>query len=137
MPADVTSSTVSRRQRLVQRRKALGLTQEALAELVAVGRSTVVRWERGESEPLPSIRALAAELLVSLITVKRAYEELEREGILFRRQGLGTFIAEAGAEQTRSMKRETARAALRQAVTAGREGGLSDKDIMDWLKKEL
>jgi GntR family transcriptional regulator len=88
-------------------------------------------------EPLPSVRALAAELLVSLITVKRAYEELERDGILFRRQGLGTFIAEAGAEQTRSMKRETARAALRQAIATGREGGLTDKDLMDWLKKEL
>jgi tetratricopeptide (TPR) repeat protein/transcriptional regulator with XRE-family HTH domain len=75
MPADVTSSTVARRQRLVQRRKALGLTQEALAELVAVGRSTVVRWERGESEPLPSIRSrlaralkISADLLESLLT---------------------------------------------------------------------
>jgi tetratricopeptide (TPR) repeat protein/transcriptional regulator with XRE-family HTH domain len=54
---------VSRRQRLIQRRKALGLTQEALAELVDVGRSTVVRWERGESEPLPSIRARLARAL--------------------------------------------------------------------------
>jgi tetratricopeptide (TPR) repeat protein/transcriptional regulator with XRE-family HTH domain len=75
MPADVTSSTVARRQRLIQRRKALGLTQEALAELVAVGRSTVVRWERGESEPLPSIRPrlaralkVSADLLESLLT---------------------------------------------------------------------
>jgi tetratricopeptide (TPR) repeat protein/transcriptional regulator with XRE-family HTH domain len=75
MPADATSSTVARRQRLVQRRKALGLTQEALAELVAVGRSTVVRWERGESEPLPSIRhklaralKVSADLLESLLT---------------------------------------------------------------------
>jgi len=66
---------VARRQRLVQRRKALGLTQEALAELVAVGRSTVVRWERGESEPLPSVRArlaralkVTAEALESLLT---------------------------------------------------------------------
>ena len=60
---------------LVQRRKALGLTQEALAELVAVGRSTVVRWERGESEPLPSVRPrlaralkVSADLLESLLT---------------------------------------------------------------------
>jgi tetratricopeptide (TPR) repeat protein/transcriptional regulator with XRE-family HTH domain len=66
---------MDRRQRLIQRRKALGLTQEALAELVAVGRSTVVRWERGESEPLPSIRPrlarvlkVSADLLESLLT---------------------------------------------------------------------
>ncbi|MGH3248580.1 MAG: helix-turn-helix domain-containing protein, partial [Trebonia sp.] len=65
----------ARRQRLVQRRKALGLTQETLAELVAVGRSTVVRWERGESEPLPSIRhklaralKVSPDLLESLLT---------------------------------------------------------------------
>ena len=67
MPADAASTTVAKRQRLVQRRKALGLTQEALAELVTVGRSTVVRWERGESEPLPSIRPkLARALKVSV-----------------------------------------------------------------------
>jgi tetratricopeptide (TPR) repeat protein/transcriptional regulator with XRE-family HTH domain len=67
MPANAASSTVAKRQRLVQRRKALGLTQEALAELVTVGRSTVVRWERGESEPLPSIRPkLARALKVSV-----------------------------------------------------------------------
>jgi GntR family transcriptional regulator len=88
-------------------------------------------------DALPSVRALAAELLVSLITVKRAYEELERDGILFSRQGLGTFIADAGAEQARRDKRDTARQALRQAVAAGRQGGLSDKDLLDWLKKEL
>ena len=63
MPADAASSAVAKRQRLVQRRKALGLTQEELAELVAVGRSTVVRWERGESEPLPSVRPRLARAL--------------------------------------------------------------------------
>src|SRR5512146_1696915 len=67
MPADAASGTVARRQRLIQRRKALGLTQEGLAELMAVGRSTVVRWERGESEPLPWIRPkLARALKVSM-----------------------------------------------------------------------
>src|SRR5689334_10540135 len=78
----------------------------------------------GPGDAMPSVRALAAELLVSLITVKRAYEELERDGILFSRQGLGTFIADAGAEQARRDKRDAARQALRQAVAAGRQGGL-------------
>jgi tetratricopeptide (TPR) repeat protein/transcriptional regulator with XRE-family HTH domain len=76
MPADSIAGAAARRPRLVRRRKALGLTQEALAELVAVGRSTVVRWERGESEPLPSVRSrlaralkVSADQLESLLTV--------------------------------------------------------------------
>ena len=44
--------------------------------------------------PLPSFRVLAEDLLVSVITVKRAYEELEREGIIYRRQGLGRVFFE-------------------------------------------
>jgi tetratricopeptide (TPR) repeat protein/transcriptional regulator with XRE-family HTH domain len=54
---------VAKRERLVQRRKALGMTQEALAGLLSVERSTVVRWERGESAPLPSIRHKFARAL--------------------------------------------------------------------------
>src|ERR1700742_3737978 len=50
---------------------------------------------------LPSFRVLAEDLLVSVITVKRAYEELEREGIIYRRKGLGTFVAESGHDRRR------------------------------------
>ncbi|MGH3695219.1 MAG: helix-turn-helix domain-containing protein [Pseudonocardiaceae bacterium] len=56
-----------RRQKLSQRRKAVGLTQESLAEHLGVERSTVIRWEAGESQPLPSIRPnLARALHVSI-----------------------------------------------------------------------
>jgi transcriptional regulator with XRE-family HTH domain len=57
----------SRRQELSQRRKAVGFTQESLAEYLGVERSTVIRWEAGDSEPLPSIRPnLARALQVSI-----------------------------------------------------------------------
>lgn len=49
----VAEDTVAKRDRLAQRRKALGLTQEDLAGLLHVERSTVFRWEHGECEPLP------------------------------------------------------------------------------------
>jgi transcriptional regulator with XRE-family HTH domain len=49
--AEAVATGVTKRDRLAQRRKALGLTQEALAGLLGVERSTVVRWERGETKP--------------------------------------------------------------------------------------
>lgn len=81
-------------------------------------------------EPLPSFRALAEDLLVSLITVKRAYEELERDGIIYRKQGLGTFIAENGAARSREVKRAHAEELLRRALKEGAEAGLSDDELL-------
>jgi GntR family transcriptional regulator len=78
---------------------------------------------------LPSFRSLAEELLVSLITVKRAYEELEREGIIFRRQGLGTFVAENGKARSREVKRLQAERLMKEAVQECREAGLAREEI--------
>ena len=63
MSPDPSASSTAKRQQLAQRRKALGLTQEALAGQLGVERTTVVRWERGETEPLPSIRPRLANAL--------------------------------------------------------------------------
>ena len=71
--------------------------------------------------PLPSFRSLADELMVSVITVKRAYEELERDGIIYRRQGLGTFVVEGGGgSQPRSQDRARARAPSRGSARSDR-----------------
>jgi tetratricopeptide (TPR) repeat protein/DNA-binding XRE family transcriptional regulator len=63
MADNAVANQAARRERLAQRRKALGLTQEVLAGLLGVERSTVVRWERGETEPLPWIRPKLARAL--------------------------------------------------------------------------
>ena len=76
-------------------------------------------------------------MMVSLITVKRAYEELEREGILFRRQGLGTFVADKGAARSRSVKRRRAEQLMQEAAQEAREAGLSDAEIVALLKQKL
>ena len=87
--------------------------------------------------PLPSFRALAEQLLVSLITVKRAYDELEREGIIRCHQGLGTFVSEQATLGVRSAQRAAALEALRLAVTTGRQAQLSDADFTEALRREL
>jgi GntR family transcriptional regulator len=84
--------------------------------------------------PLPSFRGLAEDLLVSVITVKRAYEELEREGIIYRRQGLGTFVAEAAHDRSREVKRQRAMTLLREALREATEAGLSAREVMRLLR---
>lgn len=86
-------------------------------------------------QPLPSFRGLAEDLLVSLITVKRAYEELEREGIIYRKQGLGTFVSEEGADRNRETKRQHAEELFRQGVREACESGMSEKAILDLTKR--
>lgn len=87
--------------------------------------------------PLPSFRALAEDLLVSLITVKRAYDELEREGIIYRKQGLGTFVSENGVHRSREVKHARAEDLLRQALREAAEAGLSDYELLTLVKRLL
>jgi len=87
--------------------------------------------------PLPSFRVLAEELLVSLITVKRAYEELERDGIIYRRQGLGTFVSEDGTARSREVKQRNAESLLRQSLREGLEAGLRPNELLRMAKDIL
>jgi GntR family transcriptional regulator len=84
--------------------------------------------------PLPSFRSLAEELMVSVITVKRAYEELERNGIIYRRQGLGTFVSNAAVDRSREAKTQRARELLREALREATEAGLAGKDVVHLLQ---
>jgi GntR family transcriptional regulator len=85
--------------------------------------------------PLPSFRTLAEELLVSVITVKRAYEELERAGIIYRRQGLGTFVADLGHDRSREAKLNTAQDLFREAAREAAEAGLKQSEILELAQK--
>lgn len=94
----------------------------------------------GRLEPgtaLPSFRVLAEELMVSLITVKRAYEELEREGMIYRRQGLGTFVAERGGEASREAKLKNARELFKKAASDAAEAGLSAAEIRKLAREAI
>ena len=85
--------------------------------------------------PLPSFRVLAEDMLVSVITVKRAYEELEREGIIYRRQGLGTFVANHGHDRSREAKLNVAQELFREAAREAAEAGLKPAEILELVHK--
>jgi GntR family transcriptional regulator len=94
---------------------------EQIKQRVAVG-----DWLVGQ--PIPSIRQLAVDIGVSVITVKRAYLELEREGVIVTRQGKGSFVASDSEVGTRIREHELAQQ-LEQAARSAALLRLSPKDL--------
>ena len=80
-------------------------------------------------EQLPSVRELAGKLLVSLITTRRAYADLETAGLIKRRQGYGTFVAQEIDMASREQAVGATRNQFGQALGAARRMGLSDDEI--------
>ncbi len=78
---------------------------------------------------LPSVRVLATQLAVSLITIRRAYADLEAAGLIIRRQGQGTFVAEEVGPLARARARQDAISGLNQAVDRALDLGLPPPEI--------
>ncbi len=87
-------------------------------------------------EQLPSVRELAGQLLVSLITVRSAYADLERSGLIIRRQGHGTYVADEVEQVSRKRSLEEARTVLADAIGRAIRLGL-DRDAIRELVGEL
>ena len=77
-------------------------------------------------DALPSIRLLARELRISVITTKRAYEDLERDGFILTQQGRGSFVAEQNPALLREEHLKKVEDCLQGAVDAARLGGCRD-----------
>jgi GntR family transcriptional regulator len=88
-------------------------------------------WPAGHE--LPSIRALAADTRVSVITVKRAYLELERQGVIVTRQGKGSFVAE-GADLGLRLRAEELEAQLRSVASLSLMLGVSLEELEERLR---
>ncbi len=88
-------------------------------------------------EMIPSLRALALELVVNPNTVQRAYEELEREGLIDARKGLGMFVTKQGVATAQSKSEAAVCSAFTQGVRAGQAMNMPNKDIRAVFEKAL
>lgn len=86
---------------------------------------------------LPSVRALASDLACSVITTRRAYQELENEGLIRTRQGMGTVVAELSEQTMQDFRREPVELAFRDAIREGRQAGMSDRDLLAVFERML
>ncbi len=88
-----------------------------------------------EDEQLPSVRQLAKDLKISVITTTRAYNDLSEEGFIISVAGKGYFVAPRNNELMRERMLYEMEDGLEKAVTGGRNAGLSDEEIVEALKK--
>jgi GntR family transcriptional regulator len=86
---------------------------------------------------LPSIRALAKELEISVITVKKAYEDLEAGGYIVTNQGKGSFVAEAGAEFVRENRLKGIQQSFEKGIDECRRLGMDDSTIVKTFRDIL
>jgi GntR family transcriptional regulator len=86
---------------------------------------------------LPSVRVLSRQLVVNPNTVARAYTELEREGVLNTRQGLGVFVAEPQADLSAAVRRERLSQALDRFLTEAVHLGFSADEVLSAVTKRI
>lgn len=86
-----------------------------------------------EGDALPSMRLLAKELRISLITTKRAYEELEREGFIETLTGRGSFVAGSNMELLKEQQYRYVEEHLQKAVEIAKSSGISQVEVEDIL----
>ncbi|UTR10059.1 GntR family transcriptional regulator [Evansella sp. LMS18] len=96
-------------------------------------KSSILAGDLQEGTALPSIRQLAKDLKISVITTKRAYEELEKAGFIYSIVGKGSFVAEQNLEVIKEKKLKVIEDQLNAVIINSREIGLSLEDLQDLL----
>jgi len=95
----------------------------------------IVTGELKEDELLPSIRTMANELQISVITVKRAYADLENEGYIVTRPGLGSFVTPINKDKLREEKISEIKERLKELVDEAKKYYIKVDDIVKILKE--
>ena len=99
-------------------------------------RSQILSGSLQENELLPSIRALAKDLRISVITTKRAYDELEADGFLYTVAGKGCFVAEPDLALFREQSLHLLEDHLAAAAELARTCGLSESELAELLRRK-
>ena len=114
------------------------LSEEPLhAQISRQIRAKILSQDLTENDALPSIRALAKDQRVSVITVQRAYDDLEREGLVRSRRGKGFWVAEIPFGRKRKMAEDRFTERLRQVVAHAEAEGLSGAEMLRILEETL
>lgn len=96
-------------------------------------KNMIISGELKEGDALPSMRLLAKELRISVITTKRAYDDLERDGFIESFTGKGSFVAKKNMELVREEQLKIAESHLKNAVETAKSSGISLEELREIL----
>lgn len=100
-------------------------------QIVSQIKNLIMTGSLQEGDALPSMRLLAKELRISVITTKRAYEELEREGFIATLTGRGSFVAGSNIELIKEQQLRLVEEKLQEAVNISKQSGINEQEIND------
>ena len=92
-------------------------------------KSAIIRGELQPDTVLPSVRSLSKELKISALTVKKAYDNLEAEGMTVTVHGKGTYVAASNTQLMEEERRKEVEADLEAAIQKGRRCGMKEEEI--------
>ena len=113
------------------------VNQPIYDQICAQIKAQIISGQLSPGEALPSIRALAKDLRISVITTKRAYDELEAEGFLYTVAGKGCFVAEKNLELVREGRLKELEAHLAAAAELAGSCGLTSEEVLETLRTLL
>ncbi|MEC2070558.1 GntR family transcriptional regulator [Alkalihalophilus marmarensis] len=90
-----------------------------------------------EEEQLPSVRDLAAQIVMNPNTVSKAYKELERQGVIVTIRGKGTFVAEQSLREVDPKERQKIQEQLRQLVIEANYANVGKSEMIKWIENEF
>ena len=99
------------------------------AQIASQIQDAILSGELAEGAPLPSIRSLANDLLISVITTKRAYADLEDAGFIDTVQGKGSFVAGGNAEFLRENRLKRVESLLSEAISEASAAGITPDEL--------
>lgn len=94
----------------------------------------ILSGELCEDEMLPSLRQLAKDLKISVLTTTRAYNELEEEGYITSRQGKGFFVMPRGSDLIKEQLIKEVESGLNNAIMAARRASMTEEELINLLK---
>ena len=103
-------------------------------QIVSQIKNAIISEELAAEEALPSIRKLAAEVGVSVITTKRAYEELEKEGFIRSVANKGFYVCKYNTDYLREKQLVEVERQFAQVIDEAKQAGLSAEDILDMVE---